>query len=179
MKGLKKKTRYIIDGALIAALYAGLTYLMGVFGLAYGPVQFRVSEALTILPVFTPAAIPGLTVGCFIANIMSYSPIDMVFGTLASFLAAICTYWLRRLTFRGVPWLSLLPPVLFNAVIVGLEIAFFFTEGGASFTGFALNAAFVGLGQLVVCYGLGVPLFLILRRYHIFGEDASIKRNNT
>lgn len=179
MKNLKKKTRYIIDGALIAALYAGLTYLMGVFNLAYGPVQFRISEALTILPVFTPAAIPGLTVGCFLANIMSFSPIDMVLGTLASLLSAVCTYLLRKVTFRGVPWLSLMPPVLFNAVIVGLEIAFFFTEGGASLAGFALNAVFVGVGQLAVCYGLGIPLFLILRRYHIFNEDTSIKRNNT
>lgn len=176
---MKKKTRYIINGALIAALYAGLTYLMGIFNLAYGPVQFRISEALTILPVFTSAAIPGLTVGCFLANIMSYSPVDMLFGTLASLLAAVCTYWLRNIRFRGIPWLSMMPPVLFNAVIVGLEIAFFFTEGGASWTGFAVNAVFVGIGQLVVCYGLGIPLFLILRRYGLFEEERHINRNNT
>lgn len=179
MSGLKRKTRYIIDGALIAALYAGLTYLMGVFNLAYGPIQFRVSEALAVLPVFTSAAVPGLTVGCFLANVMSFSPIDMIFGTVASLLAALCTYWLRKIKFRGIPWLSLLPPVIFNAVIVGLEIAFFFTEGGASLASFSFNALFVGVGQLVVCYGLGVPLFLVLRKYHIFEEETIIERNNT
>ncbi len=164
----KKKIRFIVESALIAALYAGLTYLMGVFNLAYGPIQFRVSEAMAILPVFTPAAIPGLTIGCFLANIMSFNPIDMVFGTLATLLAAVFTYLLRHITFKGTPWLSLLPPVLFNAVIVGLEIAFFFTEGGASLLGFLTNALCVGIGQLVVCYGLGIPLFLVIKRYHFF-----------
>lgn len=171
----KKRIKFIVESALIAALYAGLTYLMGVFNLAYGPVQFRISEALCILPVFTPAAIPGLTVGCFIANILSFSPIDMVFGTLASLLAAVCTYGLRNIKFKGLPWLSLLPPVVINAVIVGLEIAFFFTEGGASLVGFAFNALTVGAGQLVVCYGLGIPLYLIINRSRVFGDSRLSK----
>ena len=164
----KRRIRFIVESALIAALYAGLTYLMGIFNLAYGPLQFRLSEALAVLPVFTPAAIPGLTVGCFLANIMSYSPIDMIFGTVATLLASVCTYLLRNIKFKGIPWLSLLPPVIFNAIIVGFEIAFFFTEGGASMLGFLFNALTVGIGQLVVCYGVGVPLFLLVKRYQIF-----------
>ena len=69
----KENTRYIITGALIAAAYAGLTYLSNAFGLAYGPIQLRVSEILTLLPIFTTAAVPGLTIGCFIANIGSFN----------------------------------------------------------------------------------------------------------
>ena len=173
----KSKIRFMVESALIAALYAGLTYLMGFFNLAYGPIQFRVSEALTVLPVFTPAAIPGLTIGCFLANIMSFSPIDMVFGTAASLIAAIGTYWLRKYCIQGVPLLSLLPPVLVNAVIVGLEIAFFFTEGKASFAGFAFNALTVGLGQAVVCFGLGIPLYLMIKKYHLFDQSGGIKKD--
>ena len=171
----KTKIKFLVESALIAALYAGLTYLMSVFNLAYGPVQFRISEALCILPVFTPAAIPGLTVGCFIANILSFNPLDMIFGTAASLIAALLTYALRNIRFKGVPWLSLLPPVLVNAVVVGLEIAFFYTEGGASMVGFLFNALTVGLGQLVVCYGLGIPLYFIVKRSRIF-EDSPLKK---
>lgn len=166
----KAKIRFMVESALIAALYAGLTYLMGIFNLAYGPVQFRISEALTILPVFTSSAIPGLTIGCFIANIMSFSPIDMIFGTLASLIAALGTYWLRNVRFGGIPWLSFVPPILVNALIVGLEIALFFTEGGASWLGFGVNALTVGLGQAVVCFVLGVPLFLLVKKYRLFGN---------
>ena len=87
----KKRINFIITGALIAAVYAGLTYLSNVFGLAYGPIQLRVSEVLTLLPVFTPAAIPGLTIGCFIANIGSFNMLDMIFGSFATLIAAVVT----------------------------------------------------------------------------------------
>ena len=108
----KKRTEFIITGALIAAAYAGLTYLSNVFGLAYGPIQLRVSEVLTILPVFTPAAIPGLTVGCFIANIGSFNVADMFFGTFATLAAAWLTYFLRNIKFKDIPLLSMFPPVI-------------------------------------------------------------------
>lgn len=156
---MKKHTHFLVVSALIAALYAGSTYMMAFFNLAYGPVQFRVSEALTILPIFTPAAIPGLTIGCFIANIFSYNPIDMLFGTAATLIACIFTYMLRGVKWRGLPILSALSPVVFNGVIVGLEIAFFFTEGDASLTTFLVSAAWVALGEAVVCLGLGLPLY--------------------
>ncbi len=150
--------------AVIAAIYAAFTYLAALFGLAYGPVQFRFSEALTILPVFTPAAIPGLTVGCLLGNLMSsVGAIDLVFGTVATFLAAICTRALAKYTLKGMPVLAALPPVLFNAVLIGAEITLFLTPN-AGWAGFWLSAAQVGLGQLAVCVGLGLPLWGIIHR---------------
>ncbi len=163
-----KKTEYIITGALIAAAYAALTYLSNIFGLAYGPIQLRVSEVLTLLPVFTPAAIPGLTVGCFIANIGSFNMLDLVFGTAATFIAACLTYALRGVTFKGLPLLAALPPVIVNALVIGLEITFFFLPKGASLWGFLISGLEVGVSQFIVCYVFGIPFYLIVKKYKIF-----------
>ncbi len=172
----KQKTRlkYIITAALIAAIYAALTYFGAFFGLSYGPLQIRFSEALTILPLFTPAAIPGLTVGCFIANIASFNPLDMIFGTFATFLAALLTYFLKDITFKKLPLLAIFPPVIINAILIGFEIAVFFLGDGYSFYGFIISAIQVGAGQIIACYGLGVPLYLALKskklsKLNIFG----------
>lgn len=166
MKSRKQKIDYIVTAAVIAAFYAGLTFISGFFGLAYGPVQFRLSEVLTILPVFTPAAIPGLAVGCFLANIMSYNPIDMLFGTAATVIAAVVTYLLRNVRFKKIPLLSLLSPIFFNSIIVGFEIAMFFSEDiEAKYTNFFVSAGFVGLGEAVICLGLGIPFFVAVDRY--------------
>ena len=108
----KSKIEFIVTGALIAAAYAGLTYLCSAFSLAYGPIQLRISEVLTLLPIFTPAAIPGVTIGCFIANIGSFNALDMIFGTAATLIAAILTYYLRNIRFKGLPFLAMLPPVI-------------------------------------------------------------------
>lgn len=164
----KKNLNFVITGALIAAIYAALTYLSNFFGLAYGPIQLRVSEVLTILPVFTPAAIPGLTVGCFIANIGSFNAADMVFGTFATFIAAVLTYYLRNINVKGIPCLSMLSPVIVNAFIIGFEIAVLFLPGGYSLWGFLISAFEVGLGELVVCFGLGIPFYLAVKKYRIF-----------
>lgn len=171
----KSKIQFIITGALIAAAYAGLTYLSNVFGLAYGPIQLRVSEVLTILPVFTPAAIPGLTVGCFIANIGSFNAVDLIFGTAATLIAAILTYLFRKFLFRGLPLLSFLPPVLVNAIIIGFEIAWFFLPEGYSFWGFVISGLEVGLGQLIVCYVFGIPFYLAVKKYRIFERKHNSK----
>ena len=121
----KLAARVLAQGAMIAAIYTVLTLLAATMNLAYGPVQFRFSEALTILPMFTPAAVPGLTIGCLLSNIFSgYGAADMIFGTLATLLAAISTRMLRTVRIKDIPWLAPLPPVLFNAVIIGAEIAF-------------------------------------------------------
>ena len=155
---------------VIAALYAALTYLAAGFGIAYGPIQFRFSEALTILPLFTPVAIPGLTVGCLISNIASFNPIDMLFGTAATLIAAISTRALRNVKTFGAPLLSLIPPVLANAVLVGLEISLFYLDG-FTLAGFLLSFLEVGLGQLFVCYGLGLPLYFALNKHkNIFNK---------
>lgn len=167
---MKKSTLFFTQSAVIAAAYTGLTYLAAVFGLAYGPIQFRFSEALTILPVFTPAAIPGLTIGCLLGNLGSNAlPLDVIFGTFASFIAAVCSYYTRKVLWKRLPILATVFPVLINAVIVGFEICVYFTKD-TSLIGFLTVAGQVGLGQLVVCYGLGMPLYTALKRVPFFAE---------
>ena len=164
MKNPKAKLQYITTAAIIAAIYAALTYFGAFFGLSYGPIQLRFSEVLTVLPIFTPAAIPGLAVGCFIANIGSFNLIDMVFGTIATLIAAILTRLFKDITLKGLPLLSLFPPVIVNALIIGLEIAIFFLPEGLSFYGFLISAFQVGIGQLIVCYVLGIPFYLTVKK---------------
>ena len=164
MKNQSQRAQYLAQGAMIGAIYMVLTLLAALANLAYGPVQFRFSEALTILPAFTPAAVPGLAVGCLLANIWSgYGVADMVFGTLATLLAAVCTRMVRNIRFKNIPVLAPLPPVLLNAVIIGLEIAILSTEG-FSWAGFWAAALSIGAGELVICYGLGLPLAAALQK---------------
>ena len=164
------KVRYIAQAAVIAALYAALTYAANFFNLAYGAVQFRFSEALTILPLFTPAAIPGLTLGCFLSNLTSpFGIVDWVFGSAATLLGALAVRWVSKIRFKDFPLLSPLMPVLFNAVIIGFEIACFSDSGLFAFTHFSWaiftsSALSVGIGELAVCYVLGVPLYYALQR---------------
>lgn len=168
MKHRKTKTRFLAQAGLIAAIYAVTTYLCALWGIAYGQVQFRFSEALTILPLFTPAAIPGLTVGCFLANLSSpFGMVDVLCGTAATLLAAIAVRVTRQVRFKNIPWLAPLFPVLSNAIIIGLEISFFLPEG-LSWAGFAASALSVGLGELVVCYGLGLPLSIAMGKMPMF-----------
>ncbi len=122
------RTKYIVNGAVIAAIYAALTYLSNIFGLAYGPIQLRLSEVMCILPIFTPAAVPGLAVGCFIANMGSFNVADLLFGSIASLGAAWLTYALREKTVKGFPVFSFLPPVIVNALVIGFEIAVFYLK---------------------------------------------------
>lgn len=161
---MNKKTVFLTKAAVIAALYTVLTLISAVFGLAYGGVQFRVSEALCVLPLFSPAAVPGLTAGCIIANIFSsVTPLDTVIGSAASFLAAVCTRKLRHITVRGIPVLSLLCPVIFNAVFIGAEIAF--VSGETSFlTVFLLQGLSVAAGEAAVIFTLGSALMLWIRK---------------
>ncbi len=163
-----KHIRQLTEIGVIAALYAALTLVLPVA--SFGPIQCRASEALTILPVFTPAAIPGLTLGCFIANLVGLSmganvagAWDLLLGTLATLLAALCTYGFRRVTLRGWPWLSLIPPVLFNAVIVGAELTFALFDA-PSWGLFAVCAAEVGAGELAAVFAGGTLLYLALTR---------------
>lgn len=151
-------TRRLCTGGVIAALYAVLTLALPM--LSYGPVQIRFSEALTVLPFFLPEAIPGLAVGCFLANLLG-SPfvLDWIFGTLATLLAAI---WTAKLRHRA---LAPVPPVVCNMVIVGAEIAYFATLDGAAFwPAYGLNALTVGLGEAIACGVLGTLLLRLLPR---------------
>ena len=160
----KRKTDFVVKSAVIAAIYAGLTYFAAILNVAYGGIQFRFSEALTILTVFSPAAIPGLTIGCFLGNITSpYGLVDIVCGTLATLIAAVLSYKTRNIKFKDLPLLSALFPVISNAIIVGLEITLFMPEGFA-FKAFLIFAFQVGFGELATCYGLGIPLYKVIKR---------------
>ena len=165
----KKSTIYMVQAAVIAALYAVFTILQNTLlpGSASLPVQFRISEVLTILAIYTPAAIPGLTIGCMIANISSLSalgPYDMIFGTLASFLAAFMMYQLRNMRMFSLPILSALMPALANGIIVGLEIEIFFIEGSFHIGSFLIQGGLVAVGELAVLLVLGLPLARLIEK---------------
>ncbi|MFV9511604.1 QueT transporter family protein [Tepidibacillus sp. LV47] len=147
--------------AVIAALYAALT--LAVAPLSYGMIQFRVSEALTILPYFTPLAIPGLTIGVVIANFFSsLGMVDVIVGSIATLIAAVWTYRIKN------KWLVPIPAILVNAVIIGTEIGLL--EGKVSLIPIAM--LWVGLGELGVTYLLGMPLlFALEKRKHLFKID--------
>ena len=154
----KFNAKYLARAGVIAALYVVLTYLAGLMNLAYGPVQFRFSEALTVLPFLFPEAVPGLFVGCVVSNLLSpYGALDLVVGSLATLVAAV---WTNRC---GKRWFAPMPPVIANALLVGAMLAWYEAGFGAGFlAAFAYNAATVGLGELVVCYALGLPLLKVL-----------------
>ena len=136
---------------IIAALYAGLTILLQ--AISFGPVQIRVAEAMTLLPLLTPAAVPGLAIGCFAANLICSTWQDWVFGTLATLIAAVMT---RKL--RDNLYLAAAMPVVSNALIIGPMLYWMF--GGS----WALNILSVGFGEAVACYALGIPLVKSLEK---------------
>ena len=152
--------RQIATAGIIAAIYAVLSLFSSVFGIAYGPIQCRFSEALTVLPFFLPEAIPGLFVGCLVTNLMStVGPLDLIFGSLATLLAAL---WTRRMPNK---WLAPLPPVICNAVIIGAMIAWYEVGFTETFWGmFAFNALTVGIGEAIACYVLGLLLLQVVSR---------------
>ena len=151
---MNKNLRKLTYGAVIAAVYAVLTLVLA--PISMGAVQCRISEALTVLPMLTGVAVPGLFVGCLLANIFLGSFYDIVFGSLATLLAAVLT---RR--FRKNKWIAMIFPVIINAVIVGGYIALFLDNSLAVW----VSMLFVGLGQAVACYGLGIPLYMFLKKY--------------
>ena len=175
-----KSTVYIVQAAVITAIYAALTILQNTLlpGTASMAVQFRVAEVLTILAVFTPAAIPGLTIGCVIANISSLSvlgPYDLIFGSIASLLAAVLMYLLRDKRLFKLPVASALMPALANGIIVGFEIEFFFVEGGFHFGDFLFQGGCVALGELGVLFVLGLPLARLIEKQGFDKKLLAIK----
>jgi len=163
---INKKAQSIATTAMIAAMYAALTYAQGFLlpGTTTAAVQFRVSEALNILALFTPAAIPGLTLGCIISNIYSIGqglPLDMIFGSLATLGATLCIYFLRNKKIKTYPLWAMLMPALWNGVIVGWEIETFFIEGDFHFGDFLVQGGLVALGELGVMLTLGTSLHYI------------------
>ena len=164
---MKNRNRFIACAAQIAALYAALTYAQGFLlpGTTTMAVQFRVSEALNVLALFTPAAIPGLTIGCIVSNIYSIGsglPLDMIFGSLATLGATLCMYLLRNAKIGRYPLFAMLMPALWNGVIVGWEIEHFFIEGSFTWTGFLTQGGLVALGELGVMFVIGTLLYFVI-----------------
>lgn len=161
-----KKAYFITQAAVIAALYVVLTLFINAFDLASGAIQVRISEALTILPYFTPAAVPGLFIGCLLSNFMTGAAIwDIIFGSLATLIGAIGTYLLRKWK-----WCVPLPPILSNTIIIPFVLTYAYgIPGGIPF--FMLT---VGAGEVLSCGVLGMILLFALQRYRniIFKNNA-------
>lgn len=160
-----KKTRFLTYAAIIAALYAALTHMQNFLlpGTTTWAIQFRASEALCVLAFFTPAAIPGLTLGCLVFN-LTYAmalPLDFLIGSLASCLAAVAMWYTRGWKVKGLPIFGLCMPALTNALLVGWELTAYI--GG----GFWLNALYVALGELGVLLTLGSLLYFALSKAHL------------
>lgn len=166
MKGTRMKKKglaYLATGGIIAAMYAAVTLLL--LPISYHLMQVRVSEALCVLPFFTPAAVPGLFIGCLVANLIGGAPLpDVIFGSLATLLAAVCTYLLGKY-WKGsaAKWLAPLPAVLLNALIVGWVLCDVYQVGEP----YLVCALFVGAGQAISCYGLGMPLLYALGKFKV------------
>ena len=146
----KKKIRGIAAGAIIAASYVVLTYIAAAFNLSSGAIQIRLSEALTILPIFTPYAIPGVFIGCLLANLLTGCAVtDVIFGSLATLIGALGTYLLRK-----KPVLATIPPMLANAIIVPFILIYVYNLEGA-YPYFFLT---VLAGEVISCGVLGLLL---------------------
>lgn len=155
-----RRTKRMVRCALIAAVYVVLCLVLQPF--SYGAVQVRIAEALCLLPVFGAEYIVGVTLGCFLANLFGSTIIDVIFGTTATLLACLVTWRLRHLRIKGLAIPASLPPVLFNAVIVGIEISVFFTDLSVVSAPLWLlcvgNGISVGIGELISCTVVGVAL---------------------
>ena len=149
-----KKLVFICQAAVIAALYVVLTYVFSAF--ASGVIQVRVSEALTILPAFTPAAIPGLVIGCLLSNTLTGCVLlDIIFGSVATLFGALGSYALRRHT-----WLVPIPPIVSNMIIVPFVLRYAYGATDA----FPFMIATVGAGEIISCYLLGMILYGALKK---------------
>lgn len=156
---MKQKTNFICVTAMIAALYVVLTFIANAFGLASGVIQIRLSESLTVLPFFAPAAIPGLTIGCLLSNWMTGCVLwDIIFGTLATLLGALGSYALRK-----YPWLVPIPPILANTVIVPFVLRYAYGAADA----LPYMMATVGIGEILSCYVLGMILLTALKKFRV------------
>lgn len=154
---MNSKALLVTKAAIIAALYVVLTFVSASMGLSSGVIQLRLSEMLCILPAFTPAAIPGLFVGCIVSNLLTgCMPLDVIFGSLATLIGAFGTYFLKKRK-----WLTPLPPIVSNTLIVPFVLSYVYGfEGSIPF--FMLT---VGIGEFLSCGVLGILLYFILHKY--------------
>lgn len=171
MQSLQSRSHKMVKTAMIAAIYVVLS--MFVLPMASNTIQFRLGEMLTVLPAYTPLAMFGLTLGCFLFNIIGafsgtndIGYIDAVIGSLATLMAAMLSFWIagncrkRRLRYLLVP----LPSVVVNAIVIGAELSLLYGGTSAFFELFVFHMIWIAIGQAVVCYLLGVPLMILLER---------------
>ena len=156
MKNTNQKSAFMTHAAMIAAIYVVLTYIFA--PISFGDVQVRIAESLTILPIFTPAAIPGLFIGCMIGNILGGAILpDIMLGSLATLIGAVFTYLLRKKS----QFVCVLPPIISNTIIVPLVLRYAY--------GIALPIPFlmltIGIGEILSCGVLGLIVYYALRRY--------------
>ena len=172
-----KKTKIITNQAMIAAIYTVVSTAFSAF--TFGTVQVRVSEALTLLPLFSITNIWGVTIGCFLTNLIGFftganilGGLDMIFGTMATFCAALCTYALRKVRIKKIPVFSVIPPILFNAVVVGWELCVLI-NGGFNAVVFFTQAASVALGQFISCGIIGLAMVEYIEKHKPFKQLIS------
>ena len=153
----QKRVLFTTQAAMIAAIYVVLTIFISAFNLASGAIQIRISEALTILPALTPAAVPGLFLGCFISNLITGAMLpDIIFGSLATLLGAIGSYFLRKWK-----WCVAIPPILANTLIIPFVLAYAYHIPG----GIAYFMLTVGIGEVISCGVLGMLLYGVMAKY--------------
>ncbi len=161
MTNRTKRIRFLSHAAIIAALYVALTLLSAACGLASGVIQVRLSEALAVLPAFTPAAIPGVFIGCLLSNLLTGClPWDVVFGSLATLIGAVGTYLLRRKS----KWLAPLPPILANALIVPAVLQRVYGVPDS----YPFLMLTVGIGEIAAAGILGMLVYRVVARTKLF-----------
>lgn len=165
---MNQKIRNMTHGAIIAAMYFVLTHLQNLLlpNSASFAIQCRLSETLCVLAFFTPAAIPGLTIGCLLFN-LSFAgalPLDILVGSLATLLAALFMWLSRNITIKGYPLLGMVMPALTNAVLVGWELTVYIGDTGFTLAAFWINAVYVALGELIVLLSGGSVLYYALKK---------------
>lgn len=172
-----RSIRNIAYAGVVGALYVALTVVLSIS--SYGPIQFRVAEALCVLPFIYPHCVWGLFIGCIAANLFSPYPMDFIVGPLATLLAACCTMWIGKTRKKGiaVKAFACLPPVVINAVAIGALIAYYMVSAGDSFAflpAFAINCAQIAIGELVVMYALGLPLLIWLSKSRLSQREGRL-----
>ena len=153
----RKRVRRLCEAAVVAALYVALTELSAMIGMSSGVIQFRLSESLCVLAIFTPAAVPGVTLGCLVANLLTQcAPLDIIFGTFASFIGMLGCRMLKKL-----PYIAPIPYALSNMVIVPLILAYvYYAEESLPFLFLT-----VSIGEILSVFAVGVPLYMILKKH--------------
>lgn len=165
----KFPVRGLVLTGLIAGLYVVLTLPFG--QIAFGPIQFRLAEVLTLLPFFTPWAIPGCTIGCLLSNLLFSTPLDVMVGSAATLIAAFLTYKCRWMLLAPVP------PILANGLMIGGMLTYL-TTGGFSWSVFALMAVEIAASEFVICFAVGVPFMRMIKHYKLdrFFNDKRLQQ---